>query len=231
MNCYFCGLNLIPEQYNPTSMRCPDTKCQGYGFAINEPMPTPQTPTPETDAAEMFLNDDPHWPNSRMGGTRVVKSELARKLERERDEARSSKHCPDCCCGHSWKALEIVEYTGKSIPEHITQLKAELTQLRKELLEWQTIGADETTQKEIVQLRKVCDEQLKTIRDCNDYEQDQRVILESFIKVCETIAEMDIPANDVHPNVLQEFCYKCKELAQKAVNYSTLAHVIAAKGK
>lgn len=36
------------------------------------------------------------------------------------------KHCPDCCCGHAWKALGIIEYTGKSIPEHIKLLKADL---------------------------------------------------------------------------------------------------------
>lgn len=32
-------------------------------------------------------------------------------------------HCIDCCCARSWKALGIYTYTGKSIPEHIAQLK------------------------------------------------------------------------------------------------------------
>src|ERR1035437_6400204 len=49
---------------------------------------------------------------------------------------------------------------------------------------------------------------------------------DNLINVCAVIAEMDIPANDVHPNVLQEFCYKCKELAQSALD-STLPHVKA----
>jgi hypothetical protein len=40
-------------------------------------------------------------------------------------------------------------------------------------------------------------------------------------KVCAAISEMDIPANDVHPNVLQEFYYKCKELAQAALKPET----------
>ncbi len=35
-------------------------------------------------------------------------------------------HCRDCCCARSWKALGITEYTGKSIPEHIEQLRAAL---------------------------------------------------------------------------------------------------------
>ncbi len=38
MNCHFCGLNLIPSGYSPTAMRCPNTKCIDYGFAIKEPM-------------------------------------------------------------------------------------------------------------------------------------------------------------------------------------------------
>ena len=39
-------------------------------------------------------------------------------------------HCRDCCCARSWKALGIFEYTGRSIPEHIKQLRLE----REELL-------------------------------------------------------------------------------------------------
>lgn len=36
----------------------------------------------------------------------------------------SAEHCKDCCCARSWKALGISRYTGKSIPEHITELKS-----------------------------------------------------------------------------------------------------------
>lgn len=32
-------------------------------------------------------------------------------------------HCKDCCCARAWEALGIKEYTGKSIAEHITELK------------------------------------------------------------------------------------------------------------
>jgi hypothetical protein len=35
-------------------------------------------------------------------------------------------HCRDCCCARSWKALGITSYTGKSIPEHIEQLRTVL---------------------------------------------------------------------------------------------------------
>ena len=38
-------------------------------------------------------------------------------------------HCKDCCCAKSWKALGITEYTGKSIPEHIEELKQALKQI------------------------------------------------------------------------------------------------------
>ena len=34
------------------------------------------------------------------------------------------EHCKDCCCAKAWEALGITEYTGKSIPEHILELKA-----------------------------------------------------------------------------------------------------------
>ena len=43
-------------------------------------------------------------------------------------------HCEDCCCAKSWKALGITEYTGKSIPEHITELRSENERLKKEKL-------------------------------------------------------------------------------------------------
>ena len=38
----------------------------------------------------------------------------------------SENHCVDCCCARSWKALGIVSYTGKSIPEHIEELRTAL---------------------------------------------------------------------------------------------------------
>lgn len=37
-----------------------------------------------------------------------------------------SGHCKDCCCGRSWEALGITEYTGRSIPEEIESLRAKL---------------------------------------------------------------------------------------------------------
>jgi hypothetical protein len=33
-------------------------------------------------------------------------------------------HCRDCCCARSWDALGVSTYTGKSIPEHIGELRA-----------------------------------------------------------------------------------------------------------
>jgi hypothetical protein len=33
-------------------------------------------------------------------------------------------HCVDCCCARAWKALGITQYTGKSVAEHITELRA-----------------------------------------------------------------------------------------------------------
>lgn len=34
-------------------------------------------------------------------------------------------HCKDCCCARSWAALGVADYTGKSIPEYITEIRAE----------------------------------------------------------------------------------------------------------
>lgn len=41
-------------------------------------------------------------------------------------------HCKDCCCERSWKALGITKYTGKSISEHIAELKDALQWLEYE---------------------------------------------------------------------------------------------------
>lgn len=34
-----------------------------------------------------------------------------------------SNHCKDCCCAKVWKSLDIKEYTGKHIAEHVEELK------------------------------------------------------------------------------------------------------------
>lgn len=41
-------------------------------------------------------------------------------------------HCKDCCCARSWEALGITEYTGKSIPEHVAELTAQLEEMKRE---------------------------------------------------------------------------------------------------
>lgn len=43
----------------------------------------------------------------------------------------SDNHCKDCCCAQSWEALNIASYTGKSIPDHIRLLRAELAEARE----------------------------------------------------------------------------------------------------
>ena len=54
-------------------------------------------------------------------------------LRQERDS-----HCVDCCCARSWDALGVTEYDGKSIPEHITALRAEVAALRQTLVAAET---------------------------------------------------------------------------------------------
>ncbi len=45
----------------------------------------------------------------------------------------SYPHCRDCCCARSWKALGISEYTGNSIPEHISGLRTKASRLQEAL--------------------------------------------------------------------------------------------------
>jgi hypothetical protein len=50
-------------------------------------------------------------------------------------EGLKAGHCKDCCCARAWEALGVTTYTGMSIPEHITQLRDEVTKARAEGLE------------------------------------------------------------------------------------------------
>ncbi len=45
------------------------------------------------------------------------------KLPEDKRGMVDENHCKDCCCARSWKALGVSEYTGKSIVEHIEELK------------------------------------------------------------------------------------------------------------
>ena len=56
-----------------------------------------------------------------------------------------TKHCDDCCCAQSWKALGIDKYTGKSIPEHIEQLREKIFRLAVERDDLK-VELDETAQ-------------------------------------------------------------------------------------
>ena len=40
-----------------------------------------------------------------------------------RVEGLEEGHCRDCCCARAWEALDVAEYDGKSIPEHIILLR------------------------------------------------------------------------------------------------------------
>jgi hypothetical protein len=53
-------------------------------------------------------------------------------------------------------------------------------------------------------------------KDYYDKFQLLRAENEILSEACRIISEMDVPPNDADPNVIQEFCYKAKELAQNA---------------
>lgn len=45
----------------------------------------------------------------------------------------ASDHCKDCCCAKAWGALGVSEYDGKSIAEHITELRFKNQELHKHI--------------------------------------------------------------------------------------------------
>jgi len=65
-----------------------------------------------------------------VGGYRVIIAKLHNEMIDEISRLQGGEgggHCEDCCCARSWTALGINEYTGKSIPEHITALRSQLS--------------------------------------------------------------------------------------------------------
>lgn len=78
---------------------------------------------------------EPKWPDKREIPPNLYSNEGAHRsgwaqgfntcldaCKKAYDEAQTS-HCKDCCCGRAWEALGVKEYTGKSISEHILELK------------------------------------------------------------------------------------------------------------
>jgi len=55
-------------------------------------------------------------------------------------DVEEEEHCKDCCCARAWKALEITEYTGRSIVEEILILKLHITEKDKRIVELEAIA-------------------------------------------------------------------------------------------
>lgn len=110
MNCYFCGLNLIPCAHNDTRLHCPDTKCSGYGAYLTDTNMTlpPTTKTPLTDAEE--------WLVIHLGKCeKVVSAKIARQLELKNQELEAEierlkkdnhAHCTALMTTAMWEGLE-----------------------------------------------------------------------------------------------------------------------------
>ncbi len=52
------------------------------------------------------------------------------------------RHCEDCCCARSWRALGINESNGKSIPENIATLRNALAAAQKEAQKWERVARE-----------------------------------------------------------------------------------------
>lgn len=73
---------------------------------------------------------------------------------------QENEHCKDCCCARSWRALGVSEYTGKSIPEHIAELKDRAERAEAE--------RDEAQQRDSEKMYQRCSEQNEKLRDERD---------------------------------------------------------------
>lgn len=84
-----------------------------------------------TEAARKRHND---WVacQAELAALRESSLKWGKLMNEQRDEltALKANHCRDCCCAQAWQALGVSEYDGKSIPEHITELREELAALK-----------------------------------------------------------------------------------------------------
>ena len=71
-------------------------------------------------------------------------------------------HCKDCCCARSWKALGIYEYTGKSIVEHIEDLRSQLDAYKAALEKIAKRKSGEYIIDAYYEIRKIAEEVLQT---------------------------------------------------------------------
>ena len=127
MKCYFCGLNLIPTEHNPTAMRCPDTKCHGYGFPIKEPMNPELDKIVENCDAKLDLTINKHCKQYR---TEIIKSaclEYAALETKRADEAKANY-----ALAHSNLGNEVFE-NGKLQTER-NALQLRVAELEKDKL-------------------------------------------------------------------------------------------------
>jgi hypothetical protein len=83
-------------------------------------------------------------------------------IHRTNDEVT---HCRDCCCARSWKALGIAQYTGRSIPEHIEQLRAALVKAVEVIQTWHNMGVPEKQRSELWDIYWRNAPELKQIRE------------------------------------------------------------------
>lgn len=83
--------------------------------------------TPQDDARKKALDAVERLANTKMELSLIEWSEISNAILDAINQPApvgGDEHCKDCCCAESWKALGISEYTGKSIPEHIADLRA-----------------------------------------------------------------------------------------------------------
>ena len=154
-------------------------------------MTTPQTPTPETDAAMKHMD------------ATLELLKLARKLERERDEARAMMATyggiEDLLCPEFEGVDDLVEcfrLLKQSRDQSVEQLKITLTKSAEII---------HGLEAELTQLRKVCDDQHKLITKNDEWHKEY-------------------DDYDGYPDSqLWEENQKCM------ADYSTLPHVIKAK--
>ena len=81
-------------------------------------------------------------------------------------------HCKDCCCARCWNALGVHEYTGKPIPEYITELRTQLSEAQKERYVWRSMYVESELQRKKMRMA------LEIIRADSHYINKDRMVKE-----------------------------------------------------
>lgn len=181
--CTKCGEELIP----PNSIWCPNCDCT----PMTHPTPTPLSNTPETDAQRKFAHTNE--------GPTLVLYDFARKLERERDEARAKIDEQGRGIMDAAHRLARAEQERDSLQSQLSQREIQLKDTIAERDQYKTWGEREIAllksnlEESIRQHERMAD-QLSVLRKDKEL-WDWMDNVKNYTKVCLLLREMDKSGN------------------------------------